>query len=368
MKTVQSIAFDFSVHGVTPRIYGKQGDVNSRFVNISLFDQGAAWLVPDGALLSIRFRTPSGASGLYDTLSDGSSAFEVSDNTVCVALAEPIFAESGPVRCELSISAAGAGVTTWCFVVAVEGASVSDKEIPEDYYNGFLSVAAQVAADAKRAEDAANSVDASYLIPLAQKGAANGVASLDSSGKVPSGQLPSMDYIPTSQKGAANGVAPLTGNSKIDGAYLPELSSSVNSTSTTTPANSYAVKLAYDKASSANITVKSLSGILNDEDNDSSMEFYIRKQGKVSTVLCKFMKGSSISDWATFTFPPDALGCSSGYGSFPNIICSLYPASGTTLVGYADVKLNNPVTVQIHKQYFDTTNNFKTFFTIISDV
>ena len=205
MRTVQSIAFDFSVHGVTPRIYGKQGDVNSRFVNISLFDQGAAWLVPDGALLSIRFRTPSGASGLYDTLPDGSSAFEVLENTVLAALAEPIFAESGPVRCELSIAAENAGVTTWCFIVAVEGASVSDQEIPEDYYNGFLSVAAQVAADAKRAEEAANSVDTTLLMNKtmydptgnveaaggiaryldSQKGNPNGVASLNDSGVVP---------------------------------------------------------------------------------------------------------------------------------------------------------------------------------------
>ena len=36
-------------------------------------------------------------------------------------------------------------------------------------------------------------------IPTGQKGQANGVASLDSSGKVPSAQLPPMDYVPTSR-------------------------------------------------------------------------------------------------------------------------------------------------------------------------
>lgn len=36
-------------------------------------------------------------------------------------------------------------------------------------------------------------------IPTGQKGKANGVASLDGSGKVPNGQLPPMDYVPTSR-------------------------------------------------------------------------------------------------------------------------------------------------------------------------
>ena len=46
-------------------------------------------------------------------------------------------------------------------------------------------------------------------------GVANGVASLNNSGKVPNYQLPDMNYIPTSQKGVANGVATLDGNGKV---------------------------------------------------------------------------------------------------------------------------------------------------------
>ena len=59
-------------------------------------------------------------------------------------------------------------------------------------------------------------------IPVNEKGAANGVASLGSDGKVPGAQLPSLDYIPTSQKGAANGVASLGEDGKIPSAQLPE--------------------------------------------------------------------------------------------------------------------------------------------------
>ena len=97
---------------------------------------------------------------------------------------------------------------------------------------------------------------------ISAKGKSNGFATLDSSGKVPSGQLPSMDYIPTSQKGVASGVASLDSNGKVPGSQL-NLSSSVTSTSTTTAANSYAVKQAYDKAASAS-AVTTGSGLVAD--------------------------------------------------------------------------------------------------------
>ena len=82
------------------------------------------------------------------------------------------------------------------------------------------------------------------------KGANNGFASLDSTGKVPSNQLPSMDYIPTNQRGAIDGVAALDSNAKVPSSQLP-ISTSTSSTSTITVASSSAVKTAYDKANDA---------------------------------------------------------------------------------------------------------------------
>lgn len=52
-------------------------------------------------------------------------------------------------------------------------------------------------------------------------GVANGVAELDSTGKVPAIQLPSMDYIPTSEKGANSGVATLDASGKLASAQKP---------------------------------------------------------------------------------------------------------------------------------------------------
>ena len=52
-------------------------------------------------------------------------------------------------------------------------------------------------------------------------GVANGVAELDSTGKVPASQLPSMDYIPTSEKGANSGVATLDAYGKLTATQKP---------------------------------------------------------------------------------------------------------------------------------------------------
>ena len=60
-------------------------------------------------------------------------------------------------------------------------------------------------------------------IPTTEKGAANGVATLGADGKVPSAQLPAMDYVPTSEKGAANGVATLGADRKIPAEQLPTM-------------------------------------------------------------------------------------------------------------------------------------------------
>ena len=60
-------------------------------------------------------------------------------------------------------------------------------------------------------------------IPTTEKGAANGVATLGADGKVPTGQLPAMDYVPTSEKGVASGVATLGTDGKVPPGQLPAM-------------------------------------------------------------------------------------------------------------------------------------------------
>ena len=59
------------------------------------------------------------------------------------------------------------------------------------------------------------------FIPKKEKGAKDGVATLDETGKIPQDQLPELDFIPNSEKGQPNGVATLDEHGKVK--ELPEL-------------------------------------------------------------------------------------------------------------------------------------------------
>ena len=76
----------------------------------------------------------------------------------------------------------------------------------------------------KNIEDLGGNLD-DYIL-LEQKGAANGVATLDGSNLIPTAQIPSgiartADYVALTQKGAANGVASLDGSNLIPTAQIP---------------------------------------------------------------------------------------------------------------------------------------------------
>ena len=64
------------------------------------------------------------------------------------------------------------------------------------------------------------------FVQRSEVGVADGVASLDSNGKIPSSELPTMDYIPSAEKGAVNGVAQLDANGKVPSGELPVATSS----------------------------------------------------------------------------------------------------------------------------------------------
>ena len=81
---------------------------------------------------------------------------------------------------------------------------------------GQVDSAVQAAAQAAQA---AGEV-AAAAIPETEKGSADGVAPLDSDGKLPVAHLPAV-FIPKDEKGAAGGVAPLDSDGKLPEGYLP---------------------------------------------------------------------------------------------------------------------------------------------------
>lgn len=178
MQLIQKITMDFAENGIPPKIVGKQDDSGaSRAVVIALYNAGVAFEIPSGAAFMLRYKTPSGAYGLYDTMPDGSAAIAAEENRVTVQLVDQIFAVPGRVSCELRIIADGAGVSTWKWYVDVEGSNASDATITSDYINVFSSIAAEVAENADRAEQAAAAIIPESLMHKADYDPTGAVAS-----------------------------------------------------------------------------------------------------------------------------------------------------------------------------------------------
>lgn len=71
-------------------------------------------------------------------------------------------------------------------------------------------------------------IPANTYIPQNQMGVANGVPTLDNTGKIPVTQIPALSYVPTSAEGVANGVATLDGNGKVPTSQIPSIFGQTN--------------------------------------------------------------------------------------------------------------------------------------------
>lgn len=72
-----------------------QGDANSRAICYRLYTDGLSYEIPSGVSLRIAYEKADKTSGVYSQLPDGSSAYEISGNTVTIRLIEDISAKSG---------------------------------------------------------------------------------------------------------------------------------------------------------------------------------------------------------------------------------------------------------------------------------
>lgn len=72
-----------------------QGDANSRAICYRLYADGSNYEIPSGVSLRIAYEKADKTSGVYSQLPDGSSAYEISGNTVTIRLIEDISAKSG---------------------------------------------------------------------------------------------------------------------------------------------------------------------------------------------------------------------------------------------------------------------------------
>ena len=195
LETTAALRVDLLDPGSPQIIHAVQDDSNSRKIAFSIYAGGAQWVVPDGTLVTVRYKKPDGTAGFYDTLPDGSTpAATIDGNVVTVALVPQALTVCGNVPVQIKLyDSAGTSIATFAVVMHVSANVVSDAEIVSSDYYSILTkqiadtlaaaggIPGQVSAAQAAAEQAASSASAA-------EGSATAAASSASTASTAAGQ------------------------------------------------------------------------------------------------------------------------------------------------------------------------------------
>ena len=87
MNVTHKLYIDLTSRGDAPSVDVVQEEKYSRTLELGLREGSSLWCPPEDAAVIVRYRKPDGTGGAYDTLPDGTGAYSISGNRVCVALA-----------------------------------------------------------------------------------------------------------------------------------------------------------------------------------------------------------------------------------------------------------------------------------------
>lgn len=152
LETTAALRVDLLDPGAPQIIHAVQDDSNSRKIAFNIYAGGAQWAVPDGTLVTVRYKKPDGTAGFYDTLPDGSTpAATIDGSVVTVALVPQAFTVCGNVPVQIKLyDSAGTSIATFAVVMHVSANVVSDAEIvSSDYYSVLTKQIADALAAAE---------------------------------------------------------------------------------------------------------------------------------------------------------------------------------------------------------------------------
>ncbi len=95
MKINHTIQVDLAQPGLLPRLQATQDDSISRVLQLHLKENGRPWPVPKDATVLVHFRKSDRTGGVYDTLPDGSAAWQIRGCEILVTLAPQVLTAAG---------------------------------------------------------------------------------------------------------------------------------------------------------------------------------------------------------------------------------------------------------------------------------
>lgn len=112
-----------------------QGDTDTHAVELTMYERGEVWDVPEGAAPLVGYCKADGSGGTYDTLSDGTAACSVNGNVVTVVLAAQMLTSPGPVLMSVALVSGDQRLHVFEMLVNVRRNPSGDVVTEEDYVN-----------------------------------------------------------------------------------------------------------------------------------------------------------------------------------------------------------------------------------------
>lgn len=119
MNLTTSLTMDLARRGVTPRLSAVRGD-GGRCVAISLLEDGHPWPIPADAAVLLRYRRADGTGGEYDTLPDGTGAWQAQGNRLLLTLAPQVLSAPGEILLRVVLLQGGDRLSTFPVLIDVE--------------------------------------------------------------------------------------------------------------------------------------------------------------------------------------------------------------------------------------------------------
>ena len=139
MEVIEKIKIDLS-RPLRNVIYAKQGDKNTRKVQISLYSNGVQWIVPSGSNFVVSYVRPDNSKGAYSFLLDGlTPAVSSSSNILNVSIIQQVLKVSGAVSASVIIkNGQNEMISTFSFIIDVEKYDCNVDEEGIDKYVKFI--------------------------------------------------------------------------------------------------------------------------------------------------------------------------------------------------------------------------------------
>ena len=137
MQILHKLEMDMEIKAPTPWLEIPQGDVNTRRIRFLLMANQMPWYIPEDASVLICFRKSDGTAGEYDTLPDGTLAWEAEGNALSIALAPQVLACEGTVMLYASIRKDEKVLNTFGVEIRVRASGNGEEnriDGSEDYY------------------------------------------------------------------------------------------------------------------------------------------------------------------------------------------------------------------------------------------